>query len=369
MKLGLKINNQRKSEQEYRAIKGALNYSLMKMYEYDKRRFYKEAILGEAPVEKETSSKAIGSLVHQILATGVDGKEFEQKFHILQCKPLSETTHMYKLVENLYARTLKSIDENGVQQDKFETIFNDAYHMTKYNYAGEEVMFKNKDIDKVLAMFQADGELVYKEKLDCIGKTVINISQIEQAEKLTNKLKNHEYTAHIVNQEPSEDMDVLIELPIEFQIAGVKYKCMPDRMHVLHNKKQIQSYDYKTSWEAGNPESVYLKMGYWIQLGIYDRGIKEWTKEHPELEGYEVLPMQFIMIDTQGFLDPIIMTPSQDDIERAWRGFTVAGRVYRGIQAIVDDISWSAETGQWGTNRQLKDSGGCHTMRIRYGSR
>lgn len=357
------------TEKEYRAIKSALSYSSVKLFDYDRAAFYKEIVLGEVRAEKPTASKTLGSLVHSFLAGETeDTSAFSQKFHILQCAPLSETTHMYTLVENLFERTLKSLNEYGEQQDKFETIFSDAYQRTRYNYNGEEVMFKKKDMETVLAMFQAKGEDVYREMINCIGRTVVSVPQIEQADKLVKKLEEHPYTADIVAAKTMGDVEVFCELPMEFEIEGIKMKCLPDKLRVDHEKKVIDVWDWKTNWDVGRPEKAYLSMGYYIQLGIYMKGIAEWAIAH-KLGEYTINPMQFVFIDTKGFLAPVIVQPCKDDIERAWRGFHVSGRSYTGIQTILDEISWSIETGIWNSSSMLEANKGVSRLKLKYGSR
>jgi len=373
MKLGLKkIHNERLTEKEYRNIKSAINYSAIKLFDKSREQFYNEIILGNPRRDKPSVAKTMGSMIHSLLA-GEEGL-FDQKFQLLQGRELSPTTHMYTLVENLYERSLQSIDENGMQKDKFEVIFEDAVQRTKYDYNGNEVMFKGKGVDKILALFQEQGEDVYQQKLAATGKTVVSAQQIEQGEKLVEKLKAHPYTREYANAETTNEITVFNELPILCTINGIEYKGMPDRMIIDHTKKVVKTIDWKSAHSVdeaaynGGVVGQYLSYGYYIQAALYKLLIEHWCKEN-EMEDYTVEPMTFIYIDTRGFMDPVVLPLSQDDIDRAWRGFTVSGRVYHGLEYLLREIVWCNETSKWGSNSELDKNNGVTRINIRYGSR
>ncbi len=367
MQLSKKVNSARIEEKVYRSLKERISYSDLKTYDTNRSKFFKTRILGEEVRETESTSLVMGSLVHCLLA---DMGDFDTKFHITSAK--KPGGQIGELCDALFLRTLKSISTNEVgdkiQQDKFETLFSDAFNSVKYNFSGEEVAFKKKDLEWALEKFQVEGQMYYNDCMECIGKSIVSIPQIEQAEKLVQKLKSHPYTADIVNVQSTEEIEVFNELPILFKIGNVDYKSMPDKMHIDHVKKEVRSYDYKTSWMAGTPEYAYLLNKYYLQLGLYNYAITQWLQEH-KLEGYTVLPMMFIFIDTTGFHDPLILQPSKDDVERAWRGFTVTGRIYHGIQYLIDEIQHCLSEGVWTTTSELSKNGGIHRMQIRYGSR
>ena len=106
-----------------------------------------------------------------------------------------------------------------------------------------------------------------------------------------------------------------------------------------------------------------------MQQGFYDYGIKAFRDTHPELEGYKVEPMRFVFIDSTGFNKSVILETSKDDVERAWRGFTVRSYKYPGIKSLLESLQWSIDTGNWTTTKELYDNKGIHKMKIPYGSR
>lgn len=268
-------------------------------------------------------------------------------------------------------RSLQSTVENEIgeqiQQDSFDTIFTDALQRVQYNYKNEQVAFKGKSKEKVLEMFQETGEMYYKECIDNIGRTVVTVYDIEKAEKLTNNVKEHPFTREYTIQ-PEGNVEVYSELPIQFQIDGVDYRSMPDRMMVDHDKKVIDWLDWKTTWNA--EEGVvgsYLGKGYYLQAAMYYDAIKQWTVQHG-IGHYTVNPPLFVFIDTKGYLAPCKFQLTIDDVERAHRGFTYRGRKYKGLNTIKADLQWHLETGIWNMDREIYLNEGCLKNPIRYGS-
>lgn len=374
MNLAPKIQNSRMSEQEYRKLKTHLNYSSIKLFDNDREAFYRQCVLGEQPKEKSSNALVMGQLCHTLLANIEN--EFDNKFHIASAKV--PKPQMLKLCENLYARSLQSMNEFNEQQDSFKIIFSDAVNRTKYNFNQEEVEFKGKDEKKILEMFDgSDAEMYFKEMLECVGKTIVTVPQIEQAEKLVSKVKESNVTGKIVNQQNEwfdevrkiKAVEVWNELPIIFEIDGVQCRSMPDKIIVNHLSRKISMYDYKCSWQTSDTiENVYLKLGYYIQAAMYDMSLQSWSKEHG-LGDYQIEGMQFIFLDTSAFNDPFILKVSRDDIERATRGFKVRSYRYKGLAELMHEIAHHLETGNWKQSYTEYKNSGIIPLQLPYGSR
>lgn len=361
------VNDNRISEKEYRSIKERLSYSSIKLFDSDRKKFYKECVLSERRTEKQSISLILGNLVHLLLS---DPNTFDEKFVIAQVnKPSGQ---MGDLVDNLFDRTMKSAQvENGklIQQDSFPVIFADAFHRTKYDFDGvTEIAFKKKEQEKVLAMFEADGQLYYDELLRVVGKTVVSIATIDNAERLVNKLKSHEYTRELANVTTEGDIEVFNELPILFEVGDVPFKSMIDKIIIRHSEKTIEPIDWKCSWDAEDPERAYTKYGYYIQAAMYNKALNVWKKEH-NLDDYKVLPLKFVFIDTQGWCDPVILELTADDIDRGTRGFTLRGYRYAGLEPLIEEIQWCLSEGTFTTTRELKKKNGRFRLALKYGSR
>lgn len=368
MKLAEKIQSSRKTEREYRKLP-KLSYSNLKSYDADRSKFYREMILGEKSKEKRSDAMILGDIVHHLLAD----REYDEKFHISQA---NKPTGMWgDLCDALVERSLQSMNEYREQQDKFVTIFGDALHRVQYNVRGELVSFKERGkgkgartIEDVMTEFEgSDSEMYYKDAIENIDKTVVFMSEIEKAEKLVKVTKEDEDLRWLFH--PEGNVETFQELPVEFSIGESEYKCLPDRKHVDHDRKVIDIYDFKTDWDNEEGcENSYVRKGYYLQNGLYHYGVSEWAKEH-DLADYKVNPLTFIWIDSGGFNRPVITETSQDDIDRAWRGFKVRGVQYTGLKTIIANLNWNIETANWRTSKALHESNLRTKLKVQYGSR
>lgn len=361
MNLSSKIEAGRLTETQYRKLL-VLSYSMLKTFDKSREDFYREYIICDKKQEKPSNAITLGNLVHTLLANQGD---FDSKYHVCSCKP--PVGQMLELADALYIRSLQSMNEFNEQQDNFKVLFSDAVQKVKYDYEGNEIAFKKKDEAKILEMFEeSDCEMFYKEKLENFNKTIVTIPIIEQAERLVQKVKESDRTCKYTIT-PEGNVEVFTELPIQFTIAGIEYKCLPDRMEVDHDNKIITPIDWKTNYDNESCEIAILKYGYYLQMAMYDQGIKEWAIKH-ELKDYKVELMKFIFIDTKGFNLPVILTMSRDDLDRAHRGFKVRGIKYKGLDTICREIAWNFDTGMWGTSRELHESNGVMKLRLQYGT-
>ena len=358
MELSKKMESSNLSEKEYRSLKDRLSYSALKTFDNDRAKFYREFILGEARRDSESASTLLGSLVHCLLAD----QPFNEKFHMIST--LEPKGQMKDLTDALFRRTLKSMVD-GVITEKFEVLFMDAFQEVKFDASGKEVAFKGKDLDKVLTMFEGDAEIYFKELLQTIGKSVVTVSLVTKAEQLVEKLRGHSYTYEYANARTTKDVTVFNELPILFEINGVPYKSMIDKVIVDHVNRIITPLDWKTSWDNEEPQKAYLKFGYYLQAGLYDYALRQWKNEH-ELDGYTIVPMTYIFCDTSGFADPVVLGLSNEDIFNAWNGFKLRGYEYRGLQDLMEDVAWHVDTGNWATSRAIFNANGRIQLALNY---
>lgn len=350
MQLQARVENTLISEKAYRGLKDRLSYSALKTFDTDRKKFYQEFILGEARKESESASTLMGSLVHHLLS----GLPFEDKFHLVSAvQPVGQ---IKDLVDALFRRTVKSMVD-GVVTEKFEVLFTDAVQEVKYDAAGNEIAFKKKDLDKIVTIFEGDAEIYYKELLLTIGKSVVTVNLVSKAEQIVEKLRGHSYTYEYVNARTEKGIDVFNELPILFEVDGVPYKSMLDKVIIDHSTKTIKVLDFKTSWSSEEPQYSYLKFGYYLQAALYDYALEQWAKEH-NLSNYKIEPMVYIFCDTSGFADPVVLQLSDKDISAGWNGFKIRGYEYRGLRDIMNDIAWHVETTNWSTSKAIFDAKG-----------
>lgn len=367
------VSNRSMTESEYRSLNERLSYSLLKLYAQNRPKFYKQVICQEITPKESSNATIVGDIAHVLLADNQG--EFDTKFHITSVDP--PKGQLGELCEILYRRAIKSVRYNEqegtyTQTERFETLFQEAVQQVKYDYNMKEIKFVGKNLEKILELFTTpdkDGnvaEMWYKEALNCIGKQIVTQGDCERAEKVVQQLKTHPYTADIVNAVSHDHIEIWNEMIILYMIDNIQYRSMVDKNWVDHKAKTIQPWDYKCTYDVENGwEYSYLKFMYHLQVGLYDIGLIEWTREH-KLEGYTVLPMKYIACDTTGNAAPVIYTMTEKDVLLAKRGFSVRGKRYPGVIDIHEDIQWNVATGIWNTTKAIHEANGQVQMDIKY---
>lgn len=355
----------------YHDIKDALNASGIRMFYSNRHKFYKQYILGESVTDKRTVSTLLGDLVHTIIA---DNGEFDDKYCMSSVG--TPTGQILQLTDKLYELALKARDSEGRITQSFENLFMEAVNQVKYDRDMQVVAFKGKEIDKILGMFTtpdkngASGEAYYRELLSNTGKTTVSISQINQAEKIVEKLRTHSFSCNIVNLQTEVGVrDVFNEMVIMFQLPGIgKCKAKLDKVIVDHLKREILPYDYKTGWsiDDGGFEYSYLKNMYYIPAAFYDMALEAW-KLQEGLKGYKINEMTYIACDTTNGEDPLIYPLTAQDMEYAYQGFsTDRGVSYKGINTLLSEIRNHMETGIWSHSLDAHKTNGVMRLNIKY---
>lgn len=338
------------SEKTYRSLKDRLSYSTLKDFENSRMKFYKEYILKEGREFVPNNDTINGSLVDCSLFTKED---FDLKFTIAVAeKPsgqMGELCDNLIAITNKYAVKLDPEDEYSpvdITVD-FETIFREAFlDLIKKD------KFKGKSIDKVAEMFEKDddAEAFYQEGRDSIGKQIVTVSQTTYCDKLVTDALNSPFEAgEILRMESSSNVEVLNQLIILFEFEGNPMRSMLDKVIVDHIKKVVKPYDLKVTWENETFDYNFLKMKYYIQLGVYSLAIRYWIENYrPELKDYVVEDFCFITIDSSGKTVPLVYKTSKEWIDKSIEGFTTtSGRRYKGVRELISEINHHLETGNW----------------------
>lgn len=356
------------TEKVYRGMRDRLNASAIKDYAKNRNLFYRKYVLGETVREKVSDSITLGLVVHAIL----EGT-FEEKFTLPVSTP--PTGQMLELVNNLYDRTLKSCNEQGVVTEHFGVLLSDAIRKTKYDYNGEEIAFKGKTEEKIVELFTtpdkksgAVAELYYKELVANTGRTVINENTLIKAEGVVEYAKSHPFTRDILNAItiPGE-VEVFNELVVLFSLYNIDCKALIDRIIVNHTTKKISLYDYKTAYDVEDAFVYsYLNKLYYIQGAFYYYAIQAWAIEHGMMD-YTIEYPVFIALDTANGSSPLIYPMTATDLKKAVNGFiTDRGVEYTGLQEYVEQIKWHIETGEWRHSKNAQDRAGIMSLDVKY---
>src|SRR6185436_8276148 len=238
------IQGKQKTEKEYRALDVDSSSSL-KEFSLDRRKYYKKYVSNEK-VEPEEDSKAsvIGRVTETLL---LEKDEFDSRFYM---SSITKTPSglMGDFVEALYKYTILATNEEGNIIRDFNEIAQDAYRESGFKIKFEAVLGK---------FIGSDAEIFYKEirEVRSKGLTVITTEDVTNSERIVEELKTNPITAEIVNLVSSDRFLVQNQLQIEnYEVDGMKFKSMMDKVIIDHKLKTIQCYDLKCVW---NVEDFY----------------------------------------------------------------------------------------------------------------
>lgn len=339
---------------EYRKL-DVNSYSSIKEFIKNRNTYYKKYILKEYTEDKPNFDMVMGSLIDNLIFTPLEYDEHFAVTSVQEPKP-----QMLDFCNILYRKTLEYTREGIVTKD-MQDLLMDTYLEAAWN--GETaIRFKGKTFEKVIEMFQKDGEAYYEELRKNTGKEVISLGMLANAEKAVDLIKNNFVTYELFTKR--EGVDVYQQEPIEFEYRGIKLKCLPDHFEVHHNEKIIKPYDLKCTWQVEEFAYNYIKNRYDIQNGLYNEGIRQWAKsKYPD---YIIEPMRFITVDATGVTNPLIHETTYEDMENAFTGYEINGKRYIGINEAIDGIKWANDTSNWSMSKEAFEQKGIMKLNINY---
>lgn len=334
------------------------SYSSLKMFYEDPLKYYRKFILRESipDDEEEGDSMVLGSLVDTLL---LSPDEYESKFVESNSYELVKgKTHGADFAINLWNITKQCLAEDGQVTREFADLALEAYNSTKYDTNGVAVKFLKKTFEQAVDDFSGSKEEEWY-KLQRTGKTVINMQMKQRAEKVIERLKTDDNTYGLFYNN-DEDIEVLDQLTLEFEINGLPLKFMPDRVFKYNKQKMLIPFDLKVGWDSLNFEYTYIKRKYYIQRAVYDLGLVS------NFHGYEVAPMNFLTPDSRNHFNPLVYETDENDLEKAMSGFSIGGKRYKGVNEIVEDLIWAKENNIWTIGREDYKNKGRRKLKINY---
>jgi hypothetical protein len=321
----------------------------------DRRKYYKRYILEERSEDKDTQAATMGRIVETLL---LEPEEFDNRFHMSSCAK-APTGLMLDFVNALNSHTQAATNEDGVITRDFEEIA-----IAAYIDSGFKIKF-----DAVLAKFAgSDNEVYYNEMriVSAKGLTVVTTDDVTNAEKIVQELKTNTATADIVNLVDSDRWQIFNQFQVEgYEVDGMKFKSMMDKVVVDHKEKTIQVYDLKCVWAVeGFYDEYYLYRRAYIQAYLYHRAIFNMEDAFPfDSNDYEILYPKFIVCDSTNYYSPLVYTLNDDDMEDAYRGFEHKGRKYPGVKDLIIDLKWAIENNTWNISRKNYENKGIVTLK------
>ena len=342
------ITGTAKTEAVYRASMLDSSSSL-KEFSMDRKKYYRKYILGEDVEDKDTQAATTGRVVETLL---LEPELFDERFYMSSCVE-SPSALMLAFVNALYKFTKEATDDHGNVTRNFEDISKDAYVESGFKIKYEAVIGK---------FVGSDAEIYYNEMrtVKSRGLTVVTAEDVTNAEKIVEELRNNPVTKDVVNLVSSSRYSVHNQLQVEgYEIDGMKFKSMMDKVVVDHEAKTIQVYDLKCTWSVENfLEEYYLYRRAYIQAYLYFWAATYFREGDQELAGYQILPPKFIVCDSTNYYNPLIYTLDYNDLDSAYDGFTHKNREYKGVRTIIADLQWALENNVWNISRENSLSNG-----------
>ena len=350
---------------EYRTL-GALNSSMVKLFDSDPVKFYEQFKLGKKRKEKATVSTTIGDIVDfYLLDCKGDEQEFDnrwdEKFVLFTG---SKSGQVFTLADEMFEITKNAMDEEGKIGVSFATRFTEAFKKVQ-----DMGYYKKKTEDKALEDFNDNAYDYFQALVDNIGKTVVEMSLVEKAKRIAKDILNDSFTKDVFETE--EHVEFFAKMPIEWKYTckdgrEIECKSEPDILKVDHNHRVIYIMDVKTTFDNENFEFSYMKNGYYLQAAFYYLAALAWARQEG-MAAYEVIPTQFIVGDTSANnRRPLIYKMTQKDLDCALNGFSINGNQRNGLLEIMEAIVWAEDNNSWNCSKEVFENKGVMPINLKY---
>lgn len=331
-----------KSEKEYRLV-DLLSASDLRLFNTDRKKFWKEKVLGEKREEEYNKSILLGSVAHCLL---LDPHKFDEKYIMSTCET-PPTGMVLTFTESLYRQTIGAMDEEGRIGMDFKEMLDVAYAESGFKITLEAAVKK----------FNETGKEYYEQlvKAKAQGLEIVCMNDINIANRIVEIIRGDKFVGGYFN-----NVD-FCELQVEgFEVDGVKMKAMMDKLLVSHEHEVIRLVDLKIVFDNQNfMREYYLKKQAYIQGYIYYQALKSGKLELGfDYSKYLIMAPTFLAADSGCFYAPVSYEMTHVDLRKAYEGFEYNGRAYRGVKETLEELNWSMETGIWNMSKKAYDNRG-----------
>jgi len=330
------------TEKDYRALP-MLSSSDLRQFITDRKKFYKEKVLGEKREEEYNKSILIGSICHCLL---LEPDNFDSKYLLSTCET-PPTGMVLTFTESLYRQTIASMDEEGNVTADFGDMLQTAHAESGFKISLEAAVKK----------FNETGLDYYKQLVAAKsqGLEIVCLDDINIATKIVKIVKEDPFVGgYFTNTD-------YCELKAEgFLVEEVEMKMMADKIIVDREHETLQLVDPKIVFDNQNfYREYFLKKRADIQAYIYYEGLKSGKIDLGfDYSKYLVLPPIFIAVDSGCYYAPVQYKMTLKGLKNAYEGFVENGREYKGVKEIMEELNWAKETGNWKITKKIFDNKG-----------
>lgn len=342
------------TEREYRALH-RLSYSWISNFLDDRLDYYERFEKIPPRIEDNSTERTVfGNLVETLLW---HEDEFSEKFETTDLPRPSG--HMGEFTIKLFELTKRHTTINGIVDRSMESMMEEAYTFVRFDSKGQGVKFKTKSLERVIEEFtNSEYEQYYLKKRQLVFKSLIHSGDYNRGKEAVKRLRECPFTSDLVNVRTSEGIEVYRSLIILYVINGLDFKTMLDQVIVDHHRKVIHIHDLKTTSDPLNFDRNYRKYHYYIQSIIYHLAIIAWARNNG-LESYEIIPMKFIIADSNNKHQPFVSQCNSKTLLDAKIGFWHKDDYYPGLEETLRDLIWHRSTNIWDCSRKVSEGNGC----------
>lgn len=280
---------------------------------------------------QQKSYFTFGQLVEDALV--MEDSELNNKY--IMCSVEMPTDKVKEVIEALYMA-------RGVADfDSIEPAFVDDIRME----VGYQTKWKPETAYNKLRVLGSD----YLDFIASAGdKIIISKEDSEKAQALCEMVENNPDLNKYLSG------DNLFKHVITFEHKGFKCKGELDIVHFDHEEKTVRVVDIKTTSQFLSFKSSILRYRYDFQLAFYTMALM--TELMP---GYQLLPPQLLVLDSNGFFEPEIYTvPANFD------SFEVNGRTYLGVSDAFERLTYHTTYDEWNYTMDYLNAGKTHEFEI-----
>lgn len=219
-------------------------------------------------------------------------------------------------------------------------------------------------LDKVVGKFWENEEAVkyYRFTRNAGARTVLSRDEFDIVTRCKELILANEWAReYFITDDPY--IELMHQVPIYFTYQDVECKALLDGIHINHKDKIITPFDLKTTGKGVYDfNQSFTQFGYYRQAALYELAIQ--TESSPVFEylqnGYTINDFRFIVVEnkTSSSTPAVIYKTTKNDRLVGIHGGTINGKVYKGINQLLEDYKFHTETDRWDLPLDLIKSNG-----------
>lgn len=325
--------------------------------EYDAINFSKLGQLDRNPskVDEEKDfhdGMAFGSLVDLMC---FEPDKVEEEFYVNDADRSPSKTAK-KLADWILENKNVGIDDHGIHCIENNTRFGLSSMLTD----ASDAIGSSTDFDRY-------GGIEYLEsQIKSQDKKVVSEELYSNARQATRTLKTHEFTRRYFRN-PDRNVEIQFQVPILWDPSyyddelDCRAKSLLDIVILDHKNKTVKPVDLKTTSSSVHLfERKMKKWGYYLQAPYYTDGLYWTVQNHDDINDYEVLPFEFVVISSKSLNHPLVYECTSNDLLCGREGgvLSYGNREVKGWIQLIKDLKWHERNDKWDYPREVYESEG-----------